>query len=147
MPLNDTIVRNAKPLGKSFKLLDGGGLYLLIQSNGSKLWRLAYRTNGKQKTLSFGRYPTVPVAEARTKSEAAKAVLKDGGDPSVLRKIEKQARGNSFRLVANEMIDKMNAKVVPRPPLSRRAGFWILPLRSLEIVQLPRSVRLNSSLS
>ena len=48
--LNDTRVRNAKGGYWPIKLSDSGGLYLLIMLNGSKLWRLAYRFGGKQKT-------------------------------------------------------------------------------------------------
>ena len=62
--LNDTRVRNAKRADRPIKLSDGGGLHLLIQPNGSKLWRLAYRFGGKQKTLAIGVYPTVTL-EAR----------------------------------------------------------------------------------
>ena len=52
MPLTDTAVRAAKPGSRAVKLTDGGGLYLLIQPTGSKLWRLAYRFGGKQKTFT-----------------------------------------------------------------------------------------------
>ncbi|HET7381702.1 MAG TPA: Arm DNA-binding domain-containing protein [Pseudolabrys sp.] len=65
MPLTDTTVRNAKPRKKLVKLFDGGGLYLLIQPHGTKLWRMDYRIVGKQKTLAFGIYPTISLAEAR----------------------------------------------------------------------------------
>jgi len=54
MPLTDTAIRNAKPEQKAVKLSDGGGLFLLIQPNGTRLWRLAYRFAGKQKLLAFG---------------------------------------------------------------------------------------------
>ena len=35
-------------------LADGGGLYLLVKSNGSKHWRLKYRFLGKEKLLALG---------------------------------------------------------------------------------------------
>jgi hypothetical protein len=54
MPLKDVAVRNAKPSAKPRKLSDGGGLHVLIQPTGSKVWRLAYRFAGKQKTLALG---------------------------------------------------------------------------------------------
>jgi hypothetical protein len=47
--LNDTKIRNAKPRERDYKLTDFDGLYLLICKNGSKLWRFAYRFEGKQK--------------------------------------------------------------------------------------------------
>jgi hypothetical protein len=51
MKLKDITVRNVRPAAKPQKLSDGGGLHLLVQPNGGKLWRLAYRFEGKQKTL------------------------------------------------------------------------------------------------
>jgi hypothetical protein len=63
--LNDTRVRNAKRADRPIKLSDSGGLHLLIQPNGSKLWRLAYRFGGKQKTLAIGVYPTVTLKQTR----------------------------------------------------------------------------------
>ena len=53
MPLTDTAIRNAKPGATPFKISDGGGLHLLVQPNGARLWRLAYRFAGKQKTLAL----------------------------------------------------------------------------------------------
>lgn len=40
MPLTDTATRNARPLGKPYKLSDAQGLYLPIKPNVSKLWHL-----------------------------------------------------------------------------------------------------------
>ncbi len=54
--------KNAKPREKPYKLSDGGGLYLLINPNGSKYWRLKYRHGGKEKNLALGVYPdTLPI--------------------------------------------------------------------------------------
>ena len=32
-------VKTAKPAARAYKIADGGGLFLLVQPNGSKLWR------------------------------------------------------------------------------------------------------------
>jgi hypothetical protein len=69
--LNDTRVRTAKACERPIKLSDNGGLYLLIQPHGSKLWRLAYRFGGKQKTLAIGVYPTITLKQAREKRDEA----------------------------------------------------------------------------
>ena len=74
MPLTDTAIRNAKPSRKVVKLSDGGGLYILIQPHGTKLWRMGYRIGGKQKTLAFGIYPTVSLAEARRSARRSEKV-------------------------------------------------------------------------
>jgi hypothetical protein len=124
MPLTDTAIRNKKSRRKPVKLFDGGGLFLLIQPHGTKLWRQAYRINGKQKTLAFGIYPTVSLADARAKRDAAKKILEDGGDPSVQRKIDKQTRGNSFRLVGDELLDKMKREGRAQATLTKTQ--WLL---------------------
>src|SRR5579863_1200812 len=73
--LNDTRIRTIKPHKRPIKLSDSGGLYLLIAPHGSKLWRLAYRFGGKQKTLAIGAYPTSTLKAARDKREEAKRLL------------------------------------------------------------------------
>jgi integrase len=90
--LTDTAVRNLKPAAKPYKKSDGGGLHLLVTPKGSKLWRMAYRFQGKQKLLSFGKYPIVSLSKARSKRDAAKALLADGIDPSSIRKAEREKR-------------------------------------------------------
>jgi hypothetical protein len=96
--LNDTRVRTAKPGQRPIKLSDSGGLHLLIQPHGTKLWRLAYRFGGKQKTLAFGVYPTVSLADARSRRDEAKTLLARSIDPSVQRKAHQQAgKDGSFR--------------------------------------------------
>jgi hypothetical protein len=108
MPLRDVSVRNAKPGPKSRKLSDGGGLHILIQPAGSKLWRLAYRFAGKQKTLALGVYPTVTLEEARRHRDDAKRLLARSIDPSVQRKADRHAgKDGTFRAVAEEVIAKL----------------------------------------
>ncbi|ENY4051788.1 Arm DNA-binding domain-containing protein [Salmonella enterica] len=53
MALTDTAIRKIKPTEKSFKITDSSGLYLLIKPNGSKLWYIKYRIDGKEKKLAF----------------------------------------------------------------------------------------------
>jgi Arm DNA-binding domain len=72
MPLTDPACRNAKAPERPRKLSDGGGLHLLVHPRGSKLWRLAYRFGGKQKTLALGCYPAVALCEARKFRDQAK---------------------------------------------------------------------------
>ena len=65
----DAAIRNAKPKAKPYKMTAGQGMYLLVNPTGSKLWRLKYRHNEKEKTLSFGSYPDVTLSQARLKRE------------------------------------------------------------------------------
>lgn len=111
MPLSDTQIRNLKAGERAAKFSDGGGLHLLVTVNGSKLWRLAYRFGGKQKTLALGAYPHVSLAEARSKRDGAKGLLAAGADPSQHAKEEKartRAAGeNTFGAVADEFLKKV----------------------------------------
>lgn len=58
MALTDTKVRTAKPKATPYKLADGGGLFLLVNPNGTRYWRLKYRHGGKEKLLAL-RWPTI----------------------------------------------------------------------------------------
>lgn len=63
--LADAKVRAAKPRPKPYKLADANRLYLLITPSGGKLWRWNYEYDGKQKSMAFGAYPRVSLADAR----------------------------------------------------------------------------------
>jgi Arm domain-containing DNA-binding protein len=125
---NDVVFRTAKPREKPYKLSDGGGLFLLVQPNGTKLWRLAYRFDGKQKLIAFGRYPVISLADARIKRDAAKKLLSDGVDPSFERKTERRAaqisRRNTFKAVAEELMVKFKAEGDSTATLKKKQ--WLL---------------------
>ncbi len=111
MALTQMAIRNAKPREKQYKLFDGGGMYLLVQPDGKRYWRMDYRYAGKRRTLALGVYPEVSLKRVREKRGEAKAQLEEGHDPVHLRKIDKLAsvttKGNTFRAVASEVIAKM----------------------------------------
>ncbi|RKV69012.1 MAG: DUF4102 domain-containing protein [Neisseria sp.] len=104
MKLNDRQIKNAKPAEKPFKLNDGKGLYLYINTGGGKLWRFDFSYNGKRKTLSIGKYPTVSLVEARQAAENARRLLVSGQDPSEAKQQEKRERQaaalNTFEAIA-----------------------------------------------
>lgn len=97
MALTDATCRSAKPAEKDYKLADSGRLYLFVRPNGAKLWRLNYEFGGKNKTLSFGPYPQVSLADARKARDEAKAKIAKGIDPSVETVV---AEDRKFRNVA-----------------------------------------------
>jgi len=110
MPLTDIEIRKAKPTTKPYKLPDEKGLYLLVSVSGGKLWRVNYRYDNKQKTLSLGAYPDVPLVRAREKRDEARRLLADGIDPSEHRKTHKAMRAevvaNTFEAIAREWYSK-----------------------------------------
>lgn len=92
MPLSDVAVHAAKPQSKLVKLSDGDGLQLLVTPSGGKLWRLAYRCDGKQKQLALGASPATGLADAQKARGEARATLAAGIDPSEKAKVDKGAR-------------------------------------------------------
>jgi len=87
-------VKNAKPKDTPYKLSDGGGLFLLVNPNGRKYWRLKYRFAGKEKLLAIGVYDIVSLSEARDKTREAKKELSDGKDLTREKKLRKLKRQN-----------------------------------------------------
>lgn len=106
MKLNARQVDTAKPKDKPYKLADGGGLYLLVNPNGARYWRLKYRVAGKEKLLALGVYPDVTLADARAKRDEAKRGIAGGIDPNEAKREEKIAREanvrNTFQEIACE---------------------------------------------
>lgn len=110
MPLTDREIRSVRPNDKLIKLSDGGGLQLWATPDEAKRWRLAYRHNGKQKTLALGVYPETSLRQARKAREDAKRLLNSGQDPALLRKLDKAAKAkasaNTFNALADELLEK-----------------------------------------
>ena len=106
MKLSDTAVRKAKPEAKSYKMADGGGMYLEVMPTGAKYWRLKYRYGGKEKRLAFGVYPDVSLAQARERRDDARKLLANSTDPSAVKQAQKTSKAelaeNSFEVIARE---------------------------------------------
>ncbi len=107
VPLTATQIKNSKPQEKKYKLSDGGGLFLQINPNGSKFWRLKYRLNNKEKEYAIGVYPTISLLDARAKREELKKLIADGVDinqqkqtnKKILKQVEKK-KDNTFYKVS-----------------------------------------------
>jgi integrase len=106
MALTDTAIKKTRPADKPFKLYDGRGLYLLVQPNGAKYWRLKYRFSEKEKVLALGVYPEVTLAEAREQCLQARKLIGKGVDPVAAKQAAKRQHqaqcGHSFENIARE---------------------------------------------
>jgi integrase len=106
--LTDTAVKNAKVdgAGKARKLFDGGGMYLLVQPNGTKLWRYKYRLAGSEKLYAIGAYPEVGLAAARKAHEQARSLVANGADPVAERNLQRLVKAHegaeTFQGIADE---------------------------------------------
>ena len=111
MKLTDTRIRNLKKADKPYKVADGGGLYLQVTATGSKLWRMRYRFDGKEKLLSFGAYPDLTLQKARQRRQAARALLADGVDPAEHAKEAKAQQAalteHTFARIGDELVEKL----------------------------------------
>jgi len=96
----------AKPGEKPYTLTDMDGLYLLVKTNGSKLWSFRYRYLTRQKTLHCGQWPAVSLADARARRDEARRQVAAGLDPVQLkqqaRAAAKIAAANTFGAIAEE---------------------------------------------
>lgn len=146
MALTDTAIRAAKPAEKPYKVSDSKGLYLYVQPSGSKLWRLAYRFNGKQLTLALGAYgkgaDEVSLEAAREAMRKAKALLKEGIDPGQQRKLDKitaaTAAADTFNILADEYIDKLEREGKHAPQTLEKTK-WLIGLARPDLGNRPIS--------
>ncbi len=116
--LTNVALKALKPEAKRYKKADGGGLFIFVEANGSKLWRFAYRHAGKAKLLSGGRYPQTTLAEARAWRDKMKHQLALGLDPSKERQKEAAAaviaQDSTFEEVAREWLEARMLSWVPK---------------------------------
>lgn len=113
IPLLDRQIATAKPKDTPYKLFDGQGLFILCCPSGSKLWRLKYSFDGREKLLALGVYPHVSLKAARQKRDEAKEMLAAGVDPSAVKQeakavaqAEAREAANTFEAVAREWFSK-----------------------------------------
>jgi hypothetical protein len=116
-PLTNTEVKQAKPKDKIYTLSDGGGLQLRVKPNGSKLWLFDYlRPYTKKRTsLSFGSYPAISLAEARSKRNAARELLAKEIDPKEHRdetsRLNDIAHNNTLEYIAEKWLDVKKSNI------------------------------------
>lgn len=113
--LSATEIKNAKAREKNYKLFDGRGLFLLVNKTGSKLWKLKYIFEGKEKLLALGAYPNLSLADARMQRDLYKEQVLRGIDPSAERKAKKeifkediQKKINTVENIADAYFEKRN---------------------------------------
>lgn len=150
--LTDTLIRKTKPTDKPLKLFDGGGLFLLVQPNGARYWRLKYRVDGKEKLLALGVYPTVTLADARQRREDARKLLANGSDPSAMKQAAKAKRleaaivvADTFEAVAREWMARQEvAEVTASKSRWILESFLFPEIGSLPIAEVTPRVLLDA---
>ncbi|MFD1341483.1 tyrosine-type recombinase/integrase [Litorisediminicola beolgyonensis] len=137
--LSDAKIRAIKPRAKPFKQSDFDGLYLLINPNGSKLWRFKYRWQGKEKLLALGRYPEITLFEARTLRDEARRLIATGEDPAELKKAQKRKQASeqndTYRNLSEALLEKKRREGRAAATLTKAA--WFHRLLCADLGHLP----------
>lgn len=108
VPLTDTKVKNIKPSDKQQRLSDGDGLYMIIKTTGSKLWRFDFTLNGKRNTISLGKYPDISLSKARELRKQYRERVAHGSYP-----IEKKVESHKYSVddAADAFYDRLSSEV------------------------------------
>ncbi|MGS1119104.1 tyrosine-type recombinase/integrase [Rhodanobacter sp. UC4436_H3] len=112
--LTEIKLRSLRPRGALYRVADGNGLAVEVPASGALRWRYRYRFGGKAKMLSLGTYPSVTLAQARLRRDAARAQVAQGIDPSAERQASKEARVEAaapvqtFRLVSEQWMARQD---------------------------------------
>lgn len=136
IPLSDTQIKTARPQDKNYRLSDGDGLYLLITTDSSKLWRFDYYrpASAKRNTLSLGSYPSLTLAQARQERERLRSLVARGIDPAEQRKQDQREAqwqaANTFEQVTAEWLEKMADEYAPATMVKARQHL-ALPLQKM----------------
>jgi hypothetical protein len=115
--LTDAQCRKARTEDKPLKLFDQRGLFLYVTKTGLKSWRWKFRVDGREKVLTFGKYPEVSLVEAREAHTAALKQRRDGLDPAFEKRqakaTAKAATANTFESMAHSWFAVWSASRSP----------------------------------
>jgi integrase len=128
LPLTDVKVQKCKPRDEPFRMADGGGLYVLVNPVGSKLWRMDYRLLGKRRTLAVGAYPALSLVDARARRDEAKKHIANGRDPVREKRVARDAAvvaaDDTFEKVADDFLTKIEKDGLDPETISKNR--WML---------------------
>ncbi|MCK4088598.1 tyrosine-type recombinase/integrase [Acinetobacter radioresistens] len=111
--LTDAQVRKIKPLEKKKRYSDEKGLYLEVTPAGGRFWRLKYRFNGRESTLTIGSYPEISLAQARRTRDEARIQLYSNIDPNAVKNERLQQINENilFKSLAMEWMEDRKAVI------------------------------------
>ena len=145
--LTEIEARAAAPRAKPYKLFDGGGLYLLVQPDGARYWRMNYRREGRHATAALGVYTGkgaakvgVSLAEARRRAAELRGLLASGVDPAAHRRAEAARLAIEAQALADQVASQREAararrqaeqagRTLARNTVERVAEQWIAERR------------------
>ena len=95
--LTDTALKNLKSKEKNYKVTDRDGMYALVKTSGTVVFRLDYRLYGRRETITLGQYGRdgITLLEARERCIEARRAVKAGQSPAQEKQREKRRLSNS----------------------------------------------------
>jgi integrase len=126
-----------------------------VYPNGSKLWQMRYRLEGKEKTASLGKYPEVSLAEAREKRDQMRKLVANDIDPvqsqRAAKESKKLAQAHSYEAVARTWFEGWKAARSPRHAeyVIRRLEADVFPVigsRPVSEIQAPELVKMMKAI-
>jgi hypothetical protein len=70
--LTDMMIKDTEPSDRPKRISDGRGMYLEVSPAGGRLWRLKFRTGGKE-TATSGEYQTIMSDQSEKLSSVSEA--------------------------------------------------------------------------
>ncbi len=116
-----TVLQIRQVKGKC-RLADGGGLYFEITGSGLKRWLYRFRIDGKGNMFIIGHYPEMSLEEARNGHRAAKALVKQGLNPSKARREKREANISLEKASRNER--KKAFEFIALEWIAQQRGGW-----------------------
>jgi len=117
--LTSAAVKAARPTSRAYKMGDAGGLFLLVAPTGLRSWRMKFRYQGREKLLTFGKYPEISLTDARARRDQARGAIDRGEDPSGARRRAAEA----VKVAETAMLDS-SFEPVARAWHAKRRSRW-----------------------
>jgi len=150
--LDAKTIEAAKPRAAKYRLSDGGGLLLQVETTGGKSWLVRYMHAGRRREAGLGGWPLVSLAEARRKADKTREEARKGIDPikarrdalkaaEAARKAEEEAERRIFKMVAEAVIaaEEPGWKNKKTAPLWRASlATYAAPLMPLPVAEITR---------
>ena len=114
VPLSPLKIKNAKPQTKPYTLFDGGGLHVLVQPTGTKIFRLKINIDGKDRRLTLGTVGDINLAQARENARLIKQKVSGGIDPTVT------PESTTFKTVSERFIQWKSSVALRAPATIRK---------------------------
>ncbi|EGY01390.1 transposase [Nitrospirillum viridazoti Y2] len=121
---------------------DGDGLYLVIGTDGRRAWVLRVQHDGKRRDIGLGPADDVPLAVAREKAGALRAVARDGKDPVAHHRANKSPTAAPTIPTFEEAARSVHTEHRPSWKNAKHAAQWLM---SLEQYAFPKFGALSIS--